>query len=117
MSKARVLKGTLPAWCTSKSSVGSILNSETFPEWSVHYTNSDMRDQGWVQIGEASIELRIESEVSAIEQVAATLRKEIEKTKAEAHQQVIRLEDQLGKLLAIGFTSKEDEEPDDGLDF
>lgn len=72
------------------------------------FTNSDMRDCGWLCVGEATIELDIQiSQEDLMLSMCDTLRKQIENVRAEAQQKVNDLQDRINKLQAITYKEKQ----------
>ena len=68
------------------------------------YTNNDMRDMGWLYVGEATITLDIQiSEEDLMLSMCDTLRKQIEKVRAEAQQKVNELQDRINKIQALTY--------------
>lgn len=68
------------------------------------FTNNDMRDCGWLCVGEATIELDIKiSQEDLMLSMCDTLRKQIENVRAEAQQKVNDLQDRINRLQALTY--------------
>jgi hypothetical protein len=68
------------------------------------FSNNDMRDCGWLCVGEATIELEIKiSQEDLMLSMCDTLRKQIENVRAEAQQKVNKLQDRIDRLQALTY--------------
>lgn len=69
------------------------------------FSNSDMRDAGWLCVGEAEITLKINITPEDLAlSMCDTLRKQIEKIQADAHREVNKLQDRINQLQVLTYT-------------
>lgn len=68
------------------------------------FTNNDMRDRGWLCVGEAEVTLTINiTEEDLALSMCDTLRKQIQKIQADAHREVNRLQDRINQLQVLTY--------------
>ena len=71
------------------------------------YTNSDMRDMGWLCVGDADITVRITvSREDLNASMCDTLRKQIEDIRAKAQREVNQLQERINILQALTYEVK-----------
>lgn len=67
-------------------------------------SNSDMRDAGWLCVGEAEVTLTINiTEEDLALSMCDTIRQQIQKIQADAHREVNRLQDRINQLQALTY--------------
>ena len=71
------------------------------------FSNRDMRDSGWLCVGEAELTLRIKvTPEDLVVSMCDTLRKQIEKTQYEAAAKVFELEKRIKDLQTLTYDEK-----------
>ena len=65
------------------------------------FTNSDMAQCGWIELGTAKIDMTFHPQDAVMEKMADGLREQISIVRAEAQSKVARLEEKLSQLLAL----------------
>jgi len=70
----------------------------------LQYTNIDMTDQGWTDVGEATVTVDFVSHNDLIKNKVEALRAEAANIRAEATAKCTRIEDQINQLLCLEFT-------------
>lgn len=69
------------------------------------FSNNDMREYGWLCVGEAEITLRINvTEEDLALSMCDTLRQQIQKVRAESKKQIDDLQERINKLLALTYS-------------
>jgi hypothetical protein len=97
------------AWLTEYSYVGpqDLFNPE-YQGGGITYSSQEMQSQGWTEIGDAEITVRLLDQQTMTDNKVAALREELKTVRAEAHKKAVEIEDKIAKLLAITY------EPSDG---
>ena len=71
------------------------------------FSNSDMRDAGWLCVGEAEITLKINVTPEDLAlSMCDTLRQQIQKIQADAHREVNKLQDRINQLQTLTYSSE-----------
>ena len=99
-----IVKSTLRAWLPEWSSLSpEDLHTEAAIDEMV-FSTTDMRSSGWTLVGEADIAVTmILTPDELIASKVATLKVQAEKIRADAHREVMHIEDKINRLLAITY--------------
>ena len=99
------ITGTVKAWLQQYSDIGPHNICEVTEPWRFAFSNLDMKQAGWTEVGEATITVRLTfNQEQMVANKVDTLRAQVSKLRAEAEFEASRLEDQIQKLLAISYT-------------
>jgi hypothetical protein len=71
----------------------------------VAFTTTDMTDCGYTRVGTATVSFEVPTGQELIDNKAASLRAEIQKTRADAEVKVNALTERLNKLLALEYVA------------
>lgn len=108
------IKGAQRAWTTDSCSM-TPSEMQSFIDQGKHeyligrlsFSNTDMSRYGWVEVGEATIEVAFIPQDAVIEKLADGLREQISIVRAEAQSKVAQLEEKLSQLLALPNLERE----------
>lgn len=102
------INGTLKAWVSDSSSLTPGEMQKAIDDGKHEYligrlvfTNSDMAQCGWIELGTAKIDMTFHPKDAVMEKMADGLREQISIVRAEAHVKVAKLEEKLSQLLAL----------------
>ena len=100
------IKGTVKAWFTSRTLLGPQDLAERPPERvlsSLGFYDKDMTGAGWSLVGDADITIRLIPQEQMIDSKVDSLKKELEKVRADATARETEITAQINTLLAIGY--------------
>lgn len=106
MKAAKTFTATTLAWLPSYASMKEVnrhIDADATDQAisCIQMTNHDMTEQGWTQIGTASVTITLQDDDAIVGNQVATLRKELQAARAEAHMREQSITDRINNLLAI----------------